>query len=216
MPMWLIVWVLTSGVIGYLYGWLICPWTDGACLTSLVAGAWAAWFYIAKNPPAAKGDLYYPAPREYKLPLKEVYTRIAEVFDQSTYNYGDKWRIVTADTEAKKIVADLRMKNKNSQQFIQTEVAFTDTSTDSTIVRFQFEAHDDNWLEFHPCSDIIEELMKKIKFQIGEGMEQQNLKEIENPEQTDRKMPVPSWWVIGLGGVCVVFLLKDIVRELLK
>jgi len=216
---WPIVWILVSGSVGYLYGWLICPWTDGACLTSFIAGVWAVWFVTARNPQknGRKDDLYYPTPREYKLPLKDVYSRINEIFAESRYNYGDRWVPVTSDTEAKRIVTDLRIKDKDTKKYVQAEVVFTDTSTDSTIVRFQFEANDDNWLEWRPCSEIIEELMRKIKLQIGEGMLPQELRKTENPdEQTRRKMPAPSWALIGLSALCIVLLLKDIVRELLR
>ena len=121
----------------------------------------------------------------------------------------------TYDTEAKKIVTDLRIKDKERKQFVQAEVLFTDTGTDTTRVQFKFEAHDEILFEPRPCSEIIEKLMREIKFKIGEGEVPQMFIKPEVPEP-ERKVPAPPWFLLGCSGMCVVFLVIDIIRELLK
>lgn len=55
-----------------------------------------------------RSNFLHPAPREYNIPAKVAFAKIRDFLAEVSYNYGDKWHVVTADTQAGRITANLR------------------------------------------------------------------------------------------------------------
>ncbi|NJL71591.1 MAG: hypothetical protein HC888_08225 [Candidatus Competibacteraceae bacterium] len=55
-----------------------------------------------------RSNFLHPAPREYNIPAKLAFAKIRDFLAETSYNYGDKWHVVTADTQSGRITANLR------------------------------------------------------------------------------------------------------------
>jgi hypothetical protein len=55
-----------------------------------------------------RAKFLHPQPREYRLPAKIAFAKIRDILAETSYNYGDKWQVVTADTQTGRITANLR------------------------------------------------------------------------------------------------------------
>ncbi len=55
-----------------------------------------------------RSNFLHPAPREYNIPAKLAFAKIRDYLAEVSYNYGDKWHVVTADTQSGRITANLR------------------------------------------------------------------------------------------------------------
>lgn len=73
----------------------------------LVLGALAA-IPIFKAACEERAKFLHPQPREYRVPAKIAFAKIRDILAEISYNYGDKWHVVTADTQTGRITANLR------------------------------------------------------------------------------------------------------------
>lgn len=66
-------------------------------LPGLVLGILAA-YPIFKGACEERSQFLHPEPREYRVPAELAFAKIRDILAETSYNYGDKWNVVTADT----------------------------------------------------------------------------------------------------------------------
>ncbi len=80
---------------------------EGGFLPGLVAGVWAAWPFLHQAR-VQRYNFLHPVPREYKVHVKQAFSKVRDLLADTSYNFGDKWHIGRADTTSGRITADLR------------------------------------------------------------------------------------------------------------
>jgi hypothetical protein len=95
------------------------------CVGLIAAVATALPFY--RRGWIARRQLLHPPVRRYRVSVKQAFARVRQVLSESTYGYGDKWHVSSADTVQKRITACLR--------FTEGEVSLQGTSLFQVYVR---------------------------------------------------------------------------------
>ncbi|MBN8658764.1 MAG: hypothetical protein J0M35_00255 [Candidatus Obscuribacter phosphatis] len=97
-----------------------------------------------------RSNFLHPAPREYNIPAKLAFAKIRDYLAEVSYNYGDKWHVVTADTQSGRITANLRFtdeftriegdargnihtRTERLQRFLAVEIQVRPTERGTTI-----------------------------------------------------------------------------------
>jgi hypothetical protein len=121
---------------------------------------WCTWRY----------NFFYPEPKEYNLPLKEAFAKIRDYLAEVSYHYGDKWRVVTADTRTGHIVANLQFteeeedfegRTKRVRRFLRLDIRLMRTDNDTVTVQIVFESEIDG-LNFLACDSIVSDFCRDI------------------------------------------------------
>jgi hypothetical protein len=102
-----------------------------------------------------RSNFLHPAPREYNIPAKLAFAKIRDYLAEVSYNYGDKWHVVTADTQSGRITANLRFmdeftriegdargnihtRKERLQRFLSVEIQVRPTERGTTAVEMHF------------------------------------------------------------------------------
>lgn len=102
-----------------------------------------------------RSNFLHPAPREYNIPAKLAFAKIRDYLAEVSYNYGDKWHVVTADTQSGRITANLRFmdectriegdargnihtRKERLHRFIALEIQLRATENDLAILQLDF------------------------------------------------------------------------------
>lgn len=103
-----------------------------------------------------RSNFLHPEPREYNIPAKIAFAKIRDILAETTYNYGDKWHVVTADTQSGRITANLRFTDEFTriegdvrgnirthkerlQRFLALEIEIRATERGTTTVQLRFK-----------------------------------------------------------------------------
>jgi hypothetical protein len=187
----------------------------------LVAGIWAAWPFFHH----ARVDRYnflHPVPKEYKAPVPQAFAKVRDLLAELSYNFGDKWHVVTADPQSKRITANLRFIDKETkldldarggvhtkeerlQRFLELEVQMKDTGRDSTIVQLDFHPKVEG-VNFAACDSIVSGLCNAVEASVGPGT--------EAGSAADKKLPAPPWWLVGITVLAVLSFLGDVGKRM--
>lgn len=205
---------------GALIGSTILHKGDAGLFPGLVIGIWAAW-------PCFHAWLWerrlflHPQPREYELPAKVVFASIRDFLAEVSYNFGDKWRVVTADTQAGRITANLsytdevvhveadargqiHTRKQRMQRFIALDILVADTGRGTTVVKLDFTAKADG-ANLFACDSVIANCQKAISAQLG-GFK------LVGTAVAASKLPAPPWWLLGLSALALINLYLDITK----
>lgn len=204
---------------GALIGEVILKNPEGGFFPGLVIGLWAAWPAIHSAMLERKLFLH-PQISEYDLPAKVVFARIRDYLAEVSYNYGDKWRVVTADTQAGRIRANLSFTDEVVQvqadargqintrkarlhRFIDLDVTVADTGRGTTSLKLDFTPKADG-ANLFACDSIIASCQKAISQRLGEG----KTEAIAPPQ----KLPAPPWWLLALSVLALIGLYSNIMK----
>ncbi len=128
-------------------------------------------------------NLLHPEPKEYNIPAKHAFAKIRDLLAESSYNYGDRWQIATADTQSGRIVASLRfaeehvcveanffgkfqMLKKRFFRFVALEVNIQDTGRGASIIQINFDTRVEG-SRFFVCDSIVSNLSYSIETLLG-------------------------------------------------
>lgn len=215
----LIVFLFTGAFLGD------CVFHNSGASTfpAMVIGIWAAWPFFHHSS-IHRYNLMHPVPNEYKVPAKHAFSKIRELLAEIVYNYGDKWQVVTADTQTGRIVADLRFTDEHTdfdidgsghvhtrkerlQRFIGLEVLVNDTGKGTAIVQLDFVPRVEG-LYFTACDSIATGISQIIEMALGRGTP------IGNP--VDSKLPAPPWWLVGISVFALLGICCDVMKAVFK
>jgi len=205
---------------GALIGETILHKGEAGLFPGLVIGIWVAWpcFHAWLM---ERRIFLHPHPREYEVPAKIAFANIRDFLAEVTYNFGDKWRVVTADTQSGRIVANLTFtdevvrceadakgqvhtRKERVQRFITLDALVGDTGRGTTTVKLDFTSKADGSNLF-ACDSIISNCQKAISAQLG------GFKLVDSPAPVS-KLSAPPWWLLILSALALINLYSGIVK----
>lgn len=144
----------------------------------LVLGILAA-IPIFKSACEERAKFLHPEPREYKVPAKIAFAKIRDILAEISYNYGDKWHVVTADTQTGRITANLRFideftrmegdargnihtRKERLQRFLSVEIQVRPTERGTTSIQLNF-APTVEGVNYAACDSIVASLSALIE-----------------------------------------------------
>lgn len=195
------------------------PDLGAGVLPGLIAGVWVAWPFF-HHAGVSRYNFLHPVPKEYKQPLKQAFAQIRDIVADTSYNFGDKWHISTADPTQRRILASLRFTDEEThlegsslqnihtrterlQRLLEMEIQFKDTGNDTTIIQFDFHPRVEG-VKWYACDHIVSGLISRVEGALGAG--------VERGQAADTKLPAPPWWLIGLGALAVLSLGSSIMK----
>ncbi len=192
---------------------------DAGAFPGLVLGIWAAWpfFHQAR---VQRYNFLHPVPKQYKVPARIAFAMIRDFLAEVSYNFGDKWHVVTADTQSGRVTANLRFTDEHThfeadarghihtrkerlQRFIGLEVQVKAISNDSVIVQFDFCPKVEG-ANFAACDSIVSGVANAVESALGPGVQTGN--------PADTTLSAPPWWLIGLSALALIGLLGDVIK----
>ncbi len=226
---WLIFWV--AGIIFSLFFIAaISAYGNSTWLTPALAAYWCArrWLYAKKvidrtEEVTLNEDVYNPYPREYQEPLQDAFAAVRTALEGPTYNISDKWRIINADTDAKRITAGIHLhRYQGDNRYLGLEVDFQDTENDTTVIMFSFDPRIEpgigqsvyGWFN-EDMIKIANEVPAKVTEKLGSWRKLTPAKTTNTYYKYDfSEVPPPSWLLLGMTVVGIIALLGDIVVQL--
>jgi hypothetical protein len=150
----------------------------------LVLGILAA-YPIFKSACEERAKFLHPEPREYKVPAKIAFAKIRDILAEISYTYGDKWHVVTADTQTGRISANLRFideftrlegdargnihtRKERLQRFLALEIQIRATERGTTHVQLDFSPRVEG-INYSACDSIVSMVSRDIESAIGPG-----------------------------------------------
>lgn len=147
-------------------------------LPGLVLGILAA-YPIFKSACEERAKFLHHGPREYKVPAKIAFAKIRDILAEISYNYGDKWHVVTADTQTGRITANLRFideftriegdargqihtRKERLQRFLSVEIHVQPTERGTTAIQMNFRPTVEG-VNYAACDSIIGSLSAQIE-----------------------------------------------------
>lgn len=176
-----IVAIITGTFVFLLTGALIgeASHDPGAgLLPGLIVGILAA-ISLLKSACEGRAKFLHPEPREYRVPAKIAFAKIRDVLAEISYNYGDKWHVVTADTQTGRITANLRFidefthfegdargqihtRKERLQRFLAVEIQVQPTERGTTTIQVNFRPTVEG-INYAACDSIITSLTACIE-----------------------------------------------------
>jgi len=208
---------------GAFLGQLVLHNNEAGFFPGLVAGVWAAWPFLHQAR-VQRYNFLHPVPREYKVPVKQAFAKVRDLLADTSYNFGDKWHIASADTTSGRITADLRFtdeqihhdmdargqihtRRERLQRYIALEVTIRDTGRDTALIQMDFTPKVEG-AQFHACDSIVTGLINSIEQRIGPG--------VQVGDPADTRIPAPPWWLISLSALALFALLSDIQKAIFQ
>lgn len=207
--------------INSLVGEFVISKAGTGVLPGLVAAVWAAYPFFHK---ARIENFNFLHPRSVKYPVnvQAAFSKIRRILSESSYFYGDKWYVVTADTATNCIVADLRFyeeeirmetsgyghchqRQVRMQRLIRLNVTFSPVGSAESNLKMDFEIRAEGFNK-RSCENIVADLKAKIEEEIGPGQNHE-------PLVSDSIPPAP-WWLIGATSFTLICMFIDINKNL--
>lgn len=190
---------------------------DAGWFPAAVVAAWILWFTF-RDHKVDRSRLLRPKAKVYSINCQEAFSRIYSILKETTYNYGDRWHIVTADVATNQIVADLRFTDEESslhmglggqvhhgttraQRYLRCAIQLYAVDSGDTIIKFRFTPIVQGF-NIWSCDSIIIDFQDSINLWLGPGTS-----EAEDPPA---KSSGPPFWLIGITVVMLVFLTGNI------
>jgi len=217
---------MISGLVAFcamnsLVGEFVIHRAGSGVLPGLVAAIWAAYpfFQRAQND---SFNLLHPGLTKYPVNVQVAFSKIRRILGESSYFYGDKWYVVTADTATNSIVADLRFHEEETkmessgrghfhsrqvrvQRYIRLNCNLRPEGISESSIQMDFEVRVEGWNK-RACNEIIAGLRQQIEEEIGPG-------QTTKPEVL-HVIPQVPWWLIGATSFALFFMFVDITSNL--
>ena len=130
-----------------------------------------------------RSNLLHPAPREYNIPAKLAFAKIRDYLAEVSYNYGDKWHVVTADTQSGRITANLRFmdeftriegdargnfhtRKERLQRFLAVEIQIRPTERGTTTIQLDFRPTVEG-TNYAACDSIIKSIAVSFESELN-------------------------------------------------
>lgn len=155
----------------------------GILATLFVAGCAAV--LVFRHVQGGRQRFLHPAPTQYPVQAKAAFTRIRSLLNEASYNIGDTWHVVTADTQTGRIVANLRfydertliegdisghvrVRRERQLRFIALEVQIKQCGPGLTAVQLDFapKVEDAN---IFACDRVIAQVCQSVDEALGAG-----------------------------------------------
>ena len=209
--------IITFLLVGAIVGDGILHHTDAGAAPGLVAGIWAAWPFFHKAG-VHRYNFLHPVPRRYKAPAKLAFVTIHNLLAEAAYNFGDRWRIVSAEPSTNRILADLRFtdeeqhmeadarghlrtRTRRVQRYLQFEAHFKPVDGRQTIIQLDFSPRVEG-VNSGACDSIIADIQQTVDLLLGAG--------VQADEPASAKLPAPPWWLLALTLLMLLDLFKDV------
>lgn len=151
-------------------------------LPGLVLGILAA-IPIFKSACEERAKFLHPEAREYNVPAKIAFAKIRDILAEVSYNYGDRWNVVTADTQTGRITANLRFideftrmegdargnirtHKERLQRFLSVDIQVQSTERGTTTILMDFKPTVEG-ANYAACDSIIASLSSNIESSLG-------------------------------------------------
>lgn len=125
-----------------------------------------------------RSNFLHPAPREYNVPAKLAFAKIRDYLAEVSYNYGDKWHVVTADTQSGRITANLRFmdeftriegdargnihtRKERLQRFLALELQVVATERGTTLIHMDF-APTVEGVNYGACDSMVQSVKNEV------------------------------------------------------
>ena len=126
-----------------------------------------------------RSNFLHPAPREYNIPAKLAFAKIRDILAEVSYNYGDKWHVVTAYTQSGRITANLRFmdeythfegdargnihtRKERMHRFLALDIQVHATERGTTTVQLDFSPKVEG-VYYAACDSIVSMVSKEIE-----------------------------------------------------
>jgi hypothetical protein len=189
-------------------------WQAGI-LPGVVAGFWAGW-PLAHSATAQREVYLHPAPRIYKANVEDAFSKVRDVLRETSYNYGDKWRAITADNAVMRILAELayqeeeihheigprgevRDRREQVKRYIKLECQMK-SQDGQAVVQYDFYPRAEGF-NTTACDAIINHTLSAIEQSIGESRALKVL--------PIRALGAPPVWLLLLTALSLFFLTGD-------
>lgn len=192
---------------------------QAAFIPGFVAGIWAAWPFFHKHG-VQRYNFLHPVPKRYRSNCQVTFDWIVKILRETSYNYGDEWRIKSTEPASNRIVAKLNYtekeldleavasgvqhRTKPVKRHIGLEVRMRPQSG-STIVQFDFTVEAEG-LNPNACDGIISSLMNDVEAALGPGT--------EASRPLGDGLPAPPWWLLGITVFTLLALFSDVINAL--
>lgn len=130
-----------------------------------------------------RSNFLHPEPREYNIPAKLAFAKIRDFLAETSYNYGDKWHVVTADTQSGRITANLRFmdeythiegdargnihtRKERLQRFLALNIQVSATERGTTIVHLDFVPRVEG-VNYAACDSIVSSMSNTVEQLLG-------------------------------------------------
>lgn len=210
-------------VVGSIVGLLATHNANAGLVPGIVAAIWAACPFIYKGK-LQRYNLMHPVPKSYKVQLKQAFSKVRQILDEKTYNFGDGWKVTTADTQARRIHAILKWTDEETnlepqyggivntrvvrvQRIIVMDIQMKELPNDSTAVQFDFFPRIEG-SKFTAGDQIISELQNDVELVLGTGTKIGN--------EFIASLPAPPYWLLGLTALALFGLLNDVMAAVFK
>ncbi len=196
----------------------VVPNNYGACMLPATVGfMWGSWplFYKAYE---RANNLLHPPIMMYPVNMQVAFSKMRQLLSELSYNFGDKWNTVVADTSTGRIVADLRFaddqfltesdsrgmphtRKTKVQRYIRLEMELKPEGSIATLLKMDFDTRIEGF-DKSACDVILQGVIQGINDALGEG----KMLEKSVPE----KIPAPPWWLIGVTAMALFVLFIDV------
>ena len=130
-----------------------------------------------------RSNFLHPAPREHNIPAKLAFAKIRDYLAEVSYNYGDKWHVVTADTQSGRITANLRFmdeftriegdargnihtRKERLHRFLSLDIQIHASEGGTTLVQLDFSPKVEG-ANYAACDSIISSVSARIEEALG-------------------------------------------------
>ena len=182
----------------------------------IVAAIWVAWPFFRLSMINHR-DLMHPKPRIYPGTPQDNFERLHKLLNEAVYFYGDRWHIISANTQSNRLVANLTYREEEAQwaggnlnqhvwvrRFVKLEAYFKDSGDGGTIVQFDFEQRSEG-MSGHVCDPIVMNVMEAFDESAGVGS---SIGGFDEPI-----LPAPPWWLLGLTSLSLLCFTWDVIRN---
>lgn len=156
--------------------------TGAGIVPGIILGIMAA-VPLFKLAAQERSNFLHPAPREYNLPAKIAFAKIRDILAETTYNYGDKWHVVTADTQSGRITAHLRFTDEFNriegdargnirthkerlQRLLALDIQIRATDRGGTVVQLDFSPTVEG-VNYAACDSIVSAFSRSVDQSLG-------------------------------------------------
>ncbi len=207
--------LITWGTVGAVLGQLVLHKNEAGIFPGLIAAIWAAWPFMHHGG-VERYNFLHPVPKRYRVPLKVAFSKVRDILSDTTYNFGDKWNVQTADTQQRRIRATLpfadesmkmemdarggvHTRTERNRRILILDVQMKDEG-EYTVIQFDFDPKIEG-SSFFACDDKIANLLKSVEAALGPSS--------DAGKPVGGNIPAPPWWLLGLTAYGLLLLLGD-------